>query len=114
MMLTPQKRRQLERRANRLLDGLPGRVVSGPKDASPRSSILLLTEHTTPMVVRRATIPDALHAIGLHLEGLDDVLAEIERSPADDGQRYPAIILLDGWARIAFVESFVLSRGGVA
>jgi hypothetical protein len=113
-VLTTRRRRALQQRADRLLDQLAGCVVRIPVDATPKSTVILLTERTRPILMRRGRIHDELHAVGLRIEGLGEVLQEIEQSTQDDGQRMPAIILLDGWAQVAFVESFILSPGGNA
>jgi hypothetical protein len=112
--LSQQKRRSLERRADRLLSGLQGAIVSTPRDMSPRTCVVLLTEKTRPVILSRARIQPALHAIGLHVEGLNEIVSEIEASAEDDENHYPVILLIDGWAQVAFVEARTMSPGGEA
>ena len=114
MNLSPYKRRSLDRRAEHLLTSLYGAAVSMPHAASPRSCVVLLTERTRPTIMARARIQPVLHKIGLHVEGLDELMAEIAASPDDDGNHYPVIVLIDQFARVGFVEAHTLSRGGDA
>jgi hypothetical protein len=108
------QRRDLSRRADRLLERLSGMVVNVPPDASPKTSVLLLSERTTPVVIQRKKLMPALLSAGLDCPSLFEILSEIEVSQSDDGKRYPAIILIEGWMQVAFVESFALSPGGAA
>jgi hypothetical protein len=89
-------------------------VVATPIDTSPRAVVVLLTERTRPFVVTRSHVQLAMHSIGLHLEGLDEMLEGISESPEDDGSHYPVLILVDGWMQVGFVEAHALSRGGNA
>ena len=108
------KRRNLDKRAERLLAKLPGTIVAAPTYATPKSCAILLTERTAPIIVTRALIQPAVHTVGMHIDGLDEVLGQIAKSTDDDGSHYPVLILIDGWLQVAFTESFVLGRGGAA
>jgi hypothetical protein len=112
--LSKQKRRSLQRRADRLLTNLRGSVVSAPADVSPRTCALLLTERTRPTIVTRSNIQRGLQTIGLHFDRFDEILAEIKASAEDDGAHYPVLLLIDGWLQVSFVEAISMSRGGVA
>jgi len=105
------ERRALQRRADRLLARLSG-VPLGCPEARPTSHIVLAGEHTPPLLVARASITPALHAAGLHALGLEEALAEI--ADADDGKRYPVLVLIDGWLQCAWVALHPLTRGGDA
>jgi len=112
--LSNRKRTSLQKRADRVLDRLQGTIVVAPKETSPKSCAILATERTKPHLMARTTIQPALHAMGLHLDGLEELLEEVARAPEDDGARYPVIILIEGWATVAFIDAPALAAGGDA
>jgi hypothetical protein len=108
------QRRALNRRADKVLARLHGHPIEADADAAPRTHAVIVSEGTTPGIVRREDMGPALAVFGLYLDGLDAALAEIARSPQDDGRRFPVLILIDGWLSCAWMELHALSRGGTA
>jgi hypothetical protein len=107
-----QERRALKRRADRVLAHVHYTPLRFAPDASPDTHVVLLGEHTAPQLVRREAIAGALVSAGLWWTGHDEALAAI--ADADDGLRYPVLILIDGWVTCVRITIRALARGGDA
>jgi hypothetical protein len=106
--LTRARRRDLKRRANKLLDHVGGTVLEF--SGSPRTVVLLLCEHSEPVIVSRETIRWLVPI----LPELGQALDEVERSTEDDGGHIAALVQVDGCLQVAFVAGVTLGRGGDA
>lgn len=98
-------RRDLERRADRLLRELRGAPIDVPIGASARTHCILAGEHAAPLVVPRTSVAAVL-------EGGRELFAEI--AAEDDGVSFPVLINLDGWLQVAFLALLPMSIGGAA
>lgn len=108
------ERRNLERRADRVLRELRGYPIVTDADVTPKTHVVVAGEGTTPGIVRREHVVPALALVGMHVAGIDELLAEIASSPQDDGRRFPVLIMVDGWLQCAWMEMRALTPGGAA
>ncbi len=106
-------RRNLDRRAARVLDRLRGQLLAVSADVGARSHVILVTERTRPTVVARDRLQEGLDVLGAGLD-LRDVIAAMATDDRDDGRHYPILIYLDGWLQTAWIDGRILSRGGRA
>src|SRR5580658_8635345 len=90
-------RRRIERRADRLLANLCGAL--SPNEADPREYVLLLSEESQPLAVRRDRLGPALARCGVAMPDLPEMLAAIAADPRDDGSHFPAIVRVDRWVQ---------------
>ena len=107
-------RTEISRRADRVIASLDMASVRAPAGETPKTCAILASEGTAPAVVRRCAIQSALNTVGLHADGLDEILADIAASPNDDGAQIPVMVLVDGWVQVAWARTMLLSRGGDA
>lgn len=91
-----------------------GSIMRAPHDCTAKTCIVLAVEGRPPKLTYRHIIQPCLHSAGLHLDGLDEILTEIDSDPRDDGRNYPVLILIDGRAQVAWVDCPTLGRGGDA
>ena len=98
-------RRQLERRADRLLARLRGL----PIEADPATSVVLLREGVEPLVLPATFAADVLVTLGLA-----DAWREIVRCRATRGFSLPVVVFVDDVAQVGWLDLQPLALGGVA
>lgn len=106
--MTRQTRRRLERRADKLLSHL-----HGPANASPRDLVYLAPDAPRGLVVHEADRLAFLARLGLH--DLEAMIPPEQRARATAGAfMVPVLVVVEGWACLAFRPARPLAPGGDA
>lgn len=117
--LSRQARRRLERQHDTLLARVQRAVVVCELDAAPHTHLVLAAPHIEPQIVDRRSLVPALRMFGFVIDGLNEVLADVDAEQARDPERaglWPVLLLVDGHCSVAFIGATTapIQKGGAA